>query len=163
LKKYKYIVWADASIVIANPNFVVDIVNIVQESKSEMFIFEHYKRTNIHDECNSSTILAKYDNQKLTEQVFSYYKAGYEDTKLCECGFFIYKQGERMSRVLDDWWNEILTHSYQDQISFPYVLWKNGVVPRFLNEPHFIKGSLEGSVWNNRLCGFVREHITKTK
>ena len=34
-----------------------------------------------------------------------------------------------MAKLFDDWWNENLQKSYQDQISWPYVLWKNDVLP----------------------------------
>ena len=30
-------------------------------------------------------------------------------------------------KIMDDWWYELLrSHSGRDQLSFPYVLWKNG-------------------------------------
>jgi hypothetical protein len=161
LQKYKYVVWMDSSIQITNRNFVNDLVKTIQRDNScEFWSFDHWIRKSVVDEMQLSETLDKYANQDLANQVNTYLERGYPDTQLYECGFFVYKNTARVRALMDDWWREILTHSFQDQLSFPYVAWKNGIVPRLLNEPNFIKGdgSLKGSVWNNRKIGYVRRH-----
>ena len=104
--------------------------------------------------------MSKYENQKILEQIINYYYKGYIDSKLYEAGLFIFKNKEKMNNFFNDWWQEILKYSYQDQISLPFVLWKNNINPKILNEKEFIKGNISkiGSVWNNKLFGIVRDH-----
>jgi hypothetical protein len=158
LNKYKYIIWLDSSIEINNNNFVIDILNLLQNNKNNFYIFEHYIRNTIREEYEISKTIAKYDNQEMYEQINNYYNKNYIDNKLYEAGFFIYKNTTNISKMLNDWWFEIIKYSYQDQLSLPYVIQKNNIIPYLLNESHFIKNYLPGSVWNNKLIGFVRNH-----
>ena len=66
---------------------------------------------------------------------------------------------------MNDWWEENLMYSYQDQLSLPYVLWKNNAKPLLLNETEFNESNefnhsnrLKGSVWNNKLFGRIEKH-----
>ena len=159
LQKYKYIIWIDSSIIINNINFVLDILNIIQENyNTDFFIYEHYCRNNIYDELNISINLDKYNNLNIIGQVDNYYYNNYKDTNLYEAGFFIYKNNNLMHIILNEWWDEIIKYSYQDQISLPYILWKNNIIPNILNDEDFVKGELQGSIWNNKLIGYVRDH-----
>ena len=158
LNKYKYIIWLDSSIIINNTNFVIDILNLLQNNKNNFYIFEHYFRNTIREEYELSKTIAKYDNQNMYEQINNYYNKHYIDNKIYETGFFIYKNTSNIINMLNDWWFEIKKYSYQCQLSLPYVIQKNNIIPYLLNESHFIKKYLPGSVWNNKLIGFVRNH-----
>jgi hypothetical protein len=158
LNKYKYIIWLDSSIIINNNNFVIDILNLLQNNKNNFYIFEHYFRNTIREEYELSNTIAKYNNQNMYEQINNYYDKHYIDNKIYETGFFIYKNTSNIINMLNDWWFEIKKYSYQCQLSLPYVIQKNNIIPYLLNEPHFIKNYLPGSVWNNNLIGIVRNH-----
>jgi GR25 family glycosyltransferase involved in LPS biosynthesis len=163
LQKYKYLIWMDTAIVIENKDFVNNIINLVISNNNEIFIFEHYKRDSIKDEFFESMNLYKYKNQNMIKQVKEYIKNGLCDNKLYETGFIVYKNCESIKKLMNDWWNEINLHSYQCQISAPYVFYKNNIDPFILNEFNFKKQHLEGSVWKNNLYGYVKfNHLNNT-
>lgn len=158
--KYDYVIWIDASVLITNENFITDIRQLINKNMDKLFfIFDHSERDNVSDERYASNMLKKYDYQDLDKQVQTYYDNGYI-TNLYESGFFIYKMCNKISKMMDDWWYEILKHSYQCQLSLPYVLYKNKINVHALNETDFVKGEImgSGSVWNNKLFGYVRTH-----
>lgn len=37
-----------------------------------------------------------------------------------------------INKIFDDWWTHNLIYSYQDQISWPYVLWLNQTKPDYV-------------------------------
>jgi hypothetical protein len=94
----------------------------------------------------------------MREQLERYIKDGYPDNTLYECGFFIYKNNDLHCKLLDDWWEENIKYSYQDQLSLPYLLWKHNIKPTILNDDNFVKNKITGSVWNNKLVGIVKFH-----
>lgn len=162
LKKYKYIIWMDASIIIENNNFVNDVISIIKENKNkDLFIFEHYKRNSIFDEYLISKDLDKYKNHNFKEQLNFYKSKGIKDDKLFESGFLIYKNNNKMINMMNDWWKQTLKYGYQCQISLPYVISKNNINYKLLNENNFVKGKLNGSIWINKLFGKVKlDHQT---
>lgn len=155
--KYKYIIWLDASIDITNINIIRNILNLLSNDK-DFYIYEHYIRNKIYDEYLLSITMEKYKNQSLGEQINYYIKDNYNDNKLYESGIFICKNNDLMKKCMIDWWNEIKKYGYQCQISLPYVLNKNNIIPYLLNDNEFKKGYLKGSVWDNKLFGNVRNH-----
>ena len=160
MNNFDYIIWMDASIIIENTYFISDILNLITNNKeSEFFIFEHSERNNIKDEYFASFFLEKYKNQDLENQINNYYNNNYKDG-LYESGFFIYKNNFNIKKMMNNWWEEIQKYSYQCQLSLPYVLQKNNINIFKLNEPDFVKGVVmgNGSVWKNKLCGYVRNH-----
>lgn len=159
-KNFDYIIWIDASIVIENIDFINDIYNLIKKNLDhDFFIFEHSERHNIEEEYNASKFLKKYENQNLLLQIKKYYKNGYKNG-LYESGFFIFKNNSKINNMMNDWWNEIQNYSYQCQISLPYILYKNNVRVYNLIENNFVKGQImgSGSVWKNKLVGYVRNH-----
>ena len=156
LKKYKYIIWIDSSVDIKNNNLINDIIKLL-ENKKDLYFYEHFYRNNINDEYAISKTLTKYNNNKLDEQIQKYNET-FTNNILYECGFFICKNNEDNIKLLNDWWEENIHYSYQDQISLPYVLWKNNKTPFLLNDNNFIKKNMKGSIWNNKLFGIIRNH-----
>ena len=166
LKKYEYIIWIDGSIELINLNFVEDIIRKIISTplEKDILLFEHYIRENIWDEYTLSCNIPKYSDCDMLIQVEKYMNdIGYMKSNpiMYECGTIIYKACPSIYNLCDNWWEEINKYGFQDQLSFPYVLYKNGIIPELLNEENFIKGSLElkGSVWNNKLFGYVRNHV----
>jgi hypothetical protein len=60
-----------------------------------------------------------------------------------------------MNKIFDDWWVENVKNSFQDQISFPYVLWKNNKYPEHI---------IQQNMYNNQFLGKVnyphKKHIS---
>lgn len=61
-------------------------------------------------------------------QVEQYWLEGMpDDIGVYYCGILIREHNSPIcKKIMEEWWNEIMKHSKRDQISFPYVLWKNG-------------------------------------
>ena len=52
-----------------------------------------------------------------------------EDFGVFLCGVLIREHNNPVCvKLMEDWWKELEEGSRRDQISFPYVLWKNGYV-----------------------------------
>jgi GR25 family glycosyltransferase involved in LPS biosynthesis len=157
MKNYKYIIWMDASIIIENKNFVNDVISIIQNNLDiDLFLFEHYKRKTIYEEYIESKDYPKYNNQNLKGQIEFYKSIGFIDNNLFESGFLIYKNNNKIINMMNDWWNETLKYGYQCQISLPFVIFKNKINFKLLNENNFTKGKLDGSIWKNKLFGRVK-------
>lgn len=157
LQTYDYIVWMDASIHINNINFCNDIILLLSNKKNYIYIFEHYIRNSIKAEYIASLKFKKYKDQDMFKQITDYYNTKFKnlkfkDSKLYECGFFIVKNNSSIEKLLDDWWNEVIKYTFQDQLSFPYVLWKNKIIPYSLNN------NINKNIYNNKLIGIVKPH-----
>ena len=66
--------------------------------------------------------------ESVQKQVKKYWLQGMpEDFPTILCGVLIRRHNDpRCIKIMEDWWQEIIsTGSRRDQISLPYVLWKN--------------------------------------
>lgn len=66
--------------------------------------------------------------EKLMNQLEHYWLQGLpEDSGLFFCNVLVREHNNPICiKLMEDWWNEFCAYSRRDQISFPYVLWKNG-------------------------------------
>lgn len=91
-------------------------------------VHEHCDRTNIFQEAET-IISRKLDDPVLvTKQMQRYQSEGYVDTGLFETGILMRRNNEKVKKFNEDWWNEINNYSLRDQLSLPYVLWKNSQI-----------------------------------
>ena len=143
LKKYDYFIWLDGSIRLKE-NFVSNVLELINNNY-ELINFKHSARANVKDELEFSIFFQKYKNQNLTHQYESY-KLFPDNMGLYENGLFIRKNTNKINKLFNDWWVEILKFSYQDQISYPFVLWKNNITPDYI---------INDNVFNNSKYCFV--------
>ena len=143
LQKYDYIIWIDGSITL-RPNFINNVLKNIIDNDYELASFKHSERNNINDEVKLSLTMDKYKTQDLKTQYQDYLQDGFNDKiGLFENTIIIRKKTERINNIFDMWWIHNLRYSYQDQISFPYVLWK-------LNEnPDYI---IQENIFNSIIC-----------
>ena len=97
--------------------------------------FPHFERTTICDE-TAELIKCKPEIKKeLIIQSAHYLNSGFKDDYgLYECGCIIRDFSfPIMKKLMMDWWSEIEQYTIRDQISFPYVCWKNEVLPDICN------------------------------
>lgn len=130
LDQFKYVIWIDGDMQINNPNFVPEILSYM---KNGLVISPHFDNR----DCayGEATIRpAKYQNEPMDEQVEFYKSEGFpEHMGLYECGVMAREIGNPAVREMtEEWMEQNLTWSYQDQVSFPYVLWKTGFKPDVL-------------------------------
>lgn len=144
LQKYEYFIWIDGSIFL-RPNFIKNM--IANCNKFEMINFKHSERNNIKDEYDLSIKIPKYKNQHLNNQYNSYINNGFPDNiGLFENTIFARKNSEKINRIFNNWWIHNLKYSYQDQISYPYVLWESKFIP---------DGIIPLNVFNNEEYSYV--------
>jgi len=123
LKDYDYYIWVDGSMNLKN-NFIDNMINLINNG-NELINFKHNKRDNIKDEVELSASWSKYYDQNLQFQYNDYIKNNFTDKEgLFELPIICKKNNDRINRIFDMWWIHNLKYSFQDQISYPYVLWE---------------------------------------
>lgn len=101
------------------------------EQNKPILCFPHFKRECIYDEA-AECICSKIGNKEgIIRQLSDYYQEGYPiNNGLYEMGCIIRRHNEELvKKIMGDWAREIEQYSYRDQISFPYVCWKNNFEP----------------------------------
>jgi hypothetical protein len=135
LKNYKYLIWIDGEIEIYNPNFVSEILSYM---KNGFVVSPHpdsLGNPSRHCAYGEATIRPpKYTNEPLDEQCNFYKSEGFpENYGLYACGVSARDMTNlKVKEIGELWHQQNLTWSYQDQVSFPYCLWKTGFEPDVL-------------------------------
>lgn len=130
LEKYKYLIWIDGDMQIINANFVPEVLSHLNHG---LVMSPHFDgRDCAYGE--ASIRPAKYKNEPISEQVDFYKSEGFpEHAGLYECGVMARDMtNEAVKKVAMLWMEQNLTWSYQDQVSFPYSIWKLGYKPDLL-------------------------------
>jgi len=152
--QYDVVVWLDATVVLINPETARHMVRLVDAGRN-FITFEHIRMGRISEEVaasRSKKYLAPSEvygpAQDVDGQYAGYLAEGFtEKWWLSEYDapmgikdrpkygmwvtcFVAYdaKSRETIS-FLNSWWTEIVQRSTQDQVSFPYVAWKEKVYP----------------------------------
>lgn len=122
--QYEYSIYLDA-----NFRVVADVSQFIKCVGSVPFASNwHPERNSIFDEAEAC-ILAKKGQPDLIRKQMEYYRSqGMPDNYgLIHCNMLIRKHNEpQIMKLMEDWWKEFLLWSKRDQISLPFVLWKNG-------------------------------------
>jgi hypothetical protein len=130
LTNYKYLIWIDGSMSVINKNFVSEIMSYMNNG---FVVSPHFD--NRHCAYGEATIRPpKYANEPLDEQVAFYVSEGFPtEYGLYECGVSARDMSNPKVKELGELWHQQnLTWSYQDQVSFPYCLWKTKFQPDVL-------------------------------
>jgi hypothetical protein len=131
LKKYDYYIWIDGSIFLRD-NFIKNVM-ILTDKNYSLINFKHSVRDNIKDEVKLSITMKKYKSQNIMDQYNAYIEDNFPDNSgLFEKTVFIRKNNLEINNLFDLWWENNLKYSYQDQISYPYVLWKTNIMPDYI-------------------------------
>ena len=160
LQAYEVIIWVDGSLEIINPNTSLFVTDAVGQNKN-VIVFEHEGRSGTlkheveasHGNKYTSTRWNNQDQpyQDVDEQHVNYITDGYTDAFwrasfpnqpnagmwiTCFIGFDMTKSDT--VNFLDMWYIQTLQYTTQDQISFPYALWKTSTMPHSLmsERPH---------------------------
>jgi predicted O-methyltransferase YrrM len=148
LLTYDYIIWVDGSADIKNENFVLEAIK--QLGNDNLMVFSHPDdRDCIYQEAEYAKNMPKYINQRTIPQSLYYKKLGYpEHNGLYACGMLVMRLDPEVIKILDSWWKEITEWTIQDQISFPYVLWKHSKTVKIF--PY--------NLWDNPYINFKNNH-----
>ncbi|WP_289286108.1 glycosyltransferase domain-containing protein [Parablautia intestinalis] len=96
-----------------------------------MLSFPHFFRDCIFEEAAICLDVGRGDPDMICNQIKNYRFNQYPPHHgLYENGCIVRRHKDKqVKRVMNDWWEEINQYSLRDQISLPYVLWKNNFLP----------------------------------
>jgi len=126
LPGYDYYIWHDpTNELVLNP-FVVISHLLELKSDFDIAVFKHRTRSCVYDESKIIKLVALdlADNvNRLTEK---FKKERFpEQQGLYELGVIVRKNSPKMLNFDLAWWELVCRYSSRDQISFPFVLWRN--------------------------------------
>lgn len=133
LCEYEWSLYVDANIaIVSNP---LDLA-IKYLTEYDMVLPNHFARDCIYDEAKECVILGKAKIKEVDIQMNKYRKEGFpKHFGLGENSILLRKHNnENIIRLMNDWWDELNTQTKRDQLSFAYVLWKNGQKFHFMDE-----------------------------
>jgi len=165
LQHYDVIVWLDGTIKITNPNTSEFIKNKIEEYKIIGWMNELHSGI-LKNEVDN-TIMDRYTStfwnnqhqpyQDIFKQYNYYVDDGYNDDFFNDaptanefnkdnigvwitCFVAFLNKNKEVTQFLDLWYLQTLKHTTQDQMSFPYVCYKTGIIPYTLPDKE-IKGT----------------------
>jgi hypothetical protein len=121
---FDYSIWIDGSIVLLAPDFVERCLGALKTNP--VALIPHPGWNCIYDEAQTSGATSKYKDERVEEQARHYRLLGFPPKRgLAAGGVVVRKNGDALTEKLGEtWFLENQLWSYQDQISLPYVLWK---------------------------------------
>jgi hypothetical protein len=147
-KEYETSVWVDGKFEIDG-----DLREYIKryEKKQSILCFPHFERNCIYSEAAQCICSARGNKRDLINQISHYYSQGYPfDYGLYETGCMVREHNNDLcNKIMCEWEEEITKYSLRDQVSFPYVCWKNSFEPDicdlFINDNKWLR-----FVWHNR-------------
>ena len=112
-----------------NIKVVSDLTEFVNRiGKWDVAMHSHFCRECVYDECEA-ILLAKKEKRINIARHIEYFKKtqmpkGYG---LLECNVIARKHTPLCEKIMGEWWEEFRTCSKRDQLSFPHVLYRNGI------------------------------------
>lgn len=145
---YKYSIWVDG-----NVQIVADMMPLIDRmGDAVMAAFENPKHDCIYTEARYNICQNNARINELENQILAYTCEGFPaHFGMREFSIIARKnQNAEMQNLMKQWWEQVNEYTMRDQISFPYVLWKNGLTidyikplglnwrwnPRFILYPH---------------------------
>ncbi len=127
-KDYETSIWVDAKFLIRE-----DLRSYITEYERNkpILCFPHFSRKCIYDEAIECILAGKAKKEGIIEQISRYYLDGYPfDNGLYEMGCIVRNHNDGfVKKLMSDWNHQINTYTGRDQISFPYICWKNEFLP----------------------------------
>jgi hypothetical protein len=123
--EYDISIWVDGNTVIQK-----DLGPLLEKALSETHVamFRHPEaRVSVYDEVQACLAMKKDSKKKLLFQRDLYYSLGFSDQEeTIPAGYVIFRRHNQRSVILvmEEWWMHVLAYSRRDQISFPFVAWK---------------------------------------
>lgn len=129
IPEYKYSFWLDGTFKIKGS--IREYIYKYIKANSPMLCVVHTERDCVYKEYMASKIIPRYPRAIMQKQVESYRDEGFpEEYGLGVMGAIFRKHNdEKIIKLMDDWWDENIKFTNQDQLSFAYVCWKNDFHP----------------------------------
>lgn len=129
LKDYKYSFWLDGTFKIKGSIREYIYKNI--RANSKMLVVVHTERDCVYEEYDASKIIPRYPRAVMEEQIEYYRSQGFPEHYGLGVMGALFRQHNHpdVVQVMEDWWDENIKFTNQDQLSFAYVSWKNDFHP----------------------------------
>lgn len=123
--EYRYSIYFDGNIKLVSESILNKIYEL---SKSRIMAYGKNAFDCIFMEAMRAGEHFRDSKEVINKQVEKYWLEGMpENFGSFFCGVLIREHNNPICvKLMNEWWNEIERYSRKDQISFPYVLWKNG-------------------------------------
>ena len=101
------------------------------QQQSSILCFPHPQRTCICDELAECILWTNGNKKNMIVQVGNYLKNGYPvKNGLFETGCMVrFHNNDSVKMLMNGWENDVMEYSIRDQLSFPYICWKNEFMP----------------------------------
>lgn len=136
---YKYSIYIDGNIQV-----VSDVTEYIYRiGAHDVSMHLHSSRSCVYEEAKAVIYAKKESKQAIDEHITHLRKEGFpEHYGMLECNIIARRHTKKMEDLMEDWWTEFCSHSKRDQLSFPYVLFKNAIAVTEV-------GTLGNNVHNN--------------
>lgn len=158
-RKYDYTIYIDGSLRITCD--IKPLVYSLIASGKSIAIHNHFMRDCLYDEGQLLWIFDKLKYKPMKEQLDFYRNEGMpRHFGLPENTVLIRKTNDsRLQDIMHQWWLQVEKFTHRDQLSLPYVLWKNGLDMSYIfslgnnvwKNPYFIYHWHKSYFWGNNL------------
>jgi len=106
-----------------------NVDNFIKENlRNDFLLMKHSCRHCAYREARRCIKVKKGDGNIIMKQAVQYKKEGFpKKFGLYACGIMVRKNTEEVADFMKLWHDEIVKYTYRDQISLPYILWKNPI------------------------------------
>lgn len=111
-------VWIDSNIRLkVNASFLVKLAK-----NNDICVFKHPRRDCLYEEAEICKKKKLDYSSVIDSQILKYKNLNYPPNNgLAECSIIIRRDTKHIRDLCDNWWSEICTGSWRDQISFPFI------------------------------------------
>lgn len=122
---YKYSVYVDGNIRICTD--MTEYVNRI--SSIGISTFKHSQRNCIYEEAEACVAMGKETREKVNEHINHLREAGMpRNYGMAQCSIIVREHNKiNCVKLMDEWWFEFTRHAKRDQLSFPFVMYKNKI------------------------------------
>lgn len=123
---YRNSVFVDGSVLI-----VADMMPLFDQIGGAFLgVHTHPDRKNIYDEGKMVIALRRSEEGLVRRQMDAYRAAGFREEFLYETKILVRRhQEDACVTLMERWWSELVQYSERDQLSLPYVVWKENARP----------------------------------
>lgn len=146
---YKYKIWIDGTTIFKRQDTIEYLLSQFLP-KSDIICYKHDNRDCIYDEATYSQQFKKYKWQPMQSQV-AHYKSEWMPEHFWLTGtWLLITKWNSLSRMLHQRWTECLTRTYQDQLSFDYLVWKLWIKRQWFKEWQFFNNPYVLFTWKHK-------------
>lgn len=124
---FDYAIYIDGSIQVVSE--LGSLCQLAREAKTGIAMHRHSRRDCVYEEARACIIHGNGNGSKIKKRVSKYKAEGLpQGFGLFECGIIVVDlKNKNASYLFSEWWKEFqYSQCERDQLSFPYILWKNG-------------------------------------